>query len=793
MLNTKFYKMKKILSVIIAVIFLISTIPFGASSVRAEGTKIIKVIVSCNMNKIKFNPAYSEAEVVTAFRNNMTESETASYTISASNAYIAYYTNGSIVRKGLDSTSYIDRTKTYYLCYGVKPKAGYDWGSSVKNLNDRAMSSVKLVKSDMSFVTNGTTGLSDQISYNSSTNMLYVYVPVNLTSVNINDLSDITYGYISPVQYNGQAQTPEVNITRGDYKFIEGTDYSTRYMNNVNKGRASVIIIGTGLFTGQKTQYFYIQEGAVVTECQHVWDNGVVTTEPTCITDGVKTFTCTKCQKTKTETISKLNHDIVIDPRVEPTYTQTGLTQGMHCDRCKLVMVEQQVIPKLECQHVWNSGVVTKAATCSSEGIKTFTCTQCNAVKTEPIEKKSHTIVTDHAVAPTYTSTGLTEGSHCSVCKQVIVAQQVVPKLGCNHIWDSGVVTTKATCLAEGVKTFTCTVCHTTKTEPISKAGHSSVKDPGKAPTYFETGLTEGSHCSVCNKVLVERQVIPKLTCQHVWDEGIVTQYPTCSVEGVRTYTCKQCYDTKTEKIDKLAHKIVTDPGYEATTTSTGLTEGKRCSECGLIITRQEIIPKLVVSGGNSGANNNNNSNNMAANNSSSANKVSTNNSANNNTNNNANNAANNTKTADNKPKYSNEWFDGKWYDADGKQTYEYTGSWKGNDSGWWFEDEGGWYPYSQWLKVDGKWYYFNSDGYLATSEWVDGYYLDGSGAQEYQYVGSWHSDGSGWWFEDESGWYPQSQWVWINGKCYYFESNGYLATNKYVDGYWVGADGACQ
>ena len=46
MLNTKSNKMKKILSVIIAVIFLISTIPFGASSVRAEGTKIIKVTVS---------------------------------------------------------------------------------------------------------------------------------------------------------------------------------------------------------------------------------------------------------------------------------------------------------------------------------------------------------------------------------------------------------------------------------------------------------------------------------------------------------------------------------------------------------------------------------------------------------------------------------------------------------------------------------------------------------------------------------------------------------------------------
>ena len=93
---------------------------------------------------------------------------------------------------------------------------------------------------------------------------------------------------------------------------------------------------------------------------------------------------------------------------------------------------------------------------------------------------------------------------------------------------------------------------------------------------------------------------------------------------------------------------------------------------------------------------------------------------------------------------------------------------------------------------VDGKWYYFLDSGYMDYSGYRDGCYLgsDGAWVEEY-YGGHWCSDSAGWWYEDASGWYPAGQWLWIDGKCYYFETDGYLATNKYIDGYWVGADGA--
>lgn len=125
--------------------------------------------------------------------------------------------------------------------------------------------------------------------------------------------------------------------------------------------------------------------------------------------------------------------------------------------------------------------------------------------------------------------------------------------------------------------------------------------------------------------------------------------------------------------------------------------------------------------------------------------------------------------------KRQNEWVDGKWYDADGNQTYSGTMIWKSNDKGWWIEDSEGWYPVSQWQKIDGKWYYFTADGYMDYSEYRDGCWLgsDGAWVEDY-YGGTWKQDSSGWWYEDSSGWYPQNQWVWIDGINYYFNARGY-------------------
>ena len=79
--------------------------------------------------------------------------------------------------------------------------------------------------------------------------------------------------------------------------------------------------------------------------------------------------------------------------------------------------------------HSYGAGVVTKAATCTAEGVRTYTCSKCKATKTEAIPKLAHTPVIDPAVPATVTKTGLTEGSHCSKCGTILKAQQVIPKL----------------------------------------------------------------------------------------------------------------------------------------------------------------------------------------------------------------------------------------------------------------------------------------------------------------------------------------------------------------------------
>lgn len=82
-------------------------------------------------------------------------------------------------------------------------------------------------------------------------------------------------------------------------------------------------------------------------------------------------------------------------------------------------------------------------------------CSECN----EEVSKEEHNAVKDSAVNSTCTKTGLTEGSHCSVCERVLVAQQATPLA--EHSWDSGVVN-------NGIRTFTCHTCGQTKTEAVS-------------------------------------------------------------------------------------------------------------------------------------------------------------------------------------------------------------------------------------------------------------------------------------------------------------------------------------
>ena len=195
----------------------------------------------------------------------------------------------------------------------------------------------------------------------------------------------------------------------------------------------------------------------------HAWDDGKVTKQPTEAETGVKTFTCTRCGETKTETIPKLAHEHSYKAVVTaPTCTEKGYTT--HTCACGDSYVDTYTDAL---GHAWDNGKVTKPATETENGVKTFTCTRCGETKTEIIPKLTH----EHSykavvTAPTCTEKGYT--THTCACGDSYVDSYVLP-LG--HDWGSGKVTKEPTATENGIKTYICARCGETKTEVIPAGG----------------------------------------------------------------------------------------------------------------------------------------------------------------------------------------------------------------------------------------------------------------------------------------------------------------------------------
>ena len=123
----------------------------------------------------------------------------------------------------------------------------------------------------------------------------------------------------------------------------------------------------------------------------HTWDDGKITTEPTCTEKGVKTFTCTVCETTTyTEDVEALTHDEKTHQAKAPTCTEIGWNEYLTCEREGCEYSTYKEIPATGV-HTWDKGEETKAPTCTKEGETTYTCTVCKtATKTEPIDKLPH-------------------------------------------------------------------------------------------------------------------------------------------------------------------------------------------------------------------------------------------------------------------------------------------------------------------------------------------------------------------------------------------------------------------
>ena len=211
---------------------------------------------------------------------------------------------------------------------------------------------------------------------------------------------------------------------------------------------------------------------------EHSFGEWVVTVPATCTAMGEEQRTCS-CGEIETREIAALGHTEVVDEAVAPTCTETGLTEGRHCSACGEVLVEQEVVPALD--HDWDEGEVTTPATCTQEGVMTYTCELCGTIKTEVIEKLPHipgVAVRENEKPATCEEIGSYElVIYCSVCEEEISreAETIAPlghTVSASWSWD------------EEVHYKTCV---NDPTERLEVAEHNFVNNECTVCGYIET------------------------------------------------------------------------------------------------------------------------------------------------------------------------------------------------------------------------------------------------------------------------------------------------------------------
>ena len=230
--------------------------------------------------------------------------------------------------------------------------------------------------------------------------------------------------------------------------------------------------------------------------------------------------------------------------------------------------------------HTWNGGTVTKAATCKEAGVKTYTCTACNATKTETIAKTNSHNWSGYKVTkqPTCTAAG-TQTRTCSVCGKT--ESQSVPATG--HNWSGYKVTKEPTCTAAGTQTRTCSVCGETESQSVPATGHSyGAWATTKEPTCTEKGV-ETRKCSKCSAT--ETKDIAALG--HKFSNPTVTKQPTCTETGIESGKCTRCGAETTNTLKATGHNFGSWKNDKSATCTEGGTQKRTCSKCNAVETRK--------------------------------------------------------------------------------------------------------------------------------------------------------------------------------------------------------------
>ena len=329
---------------------------------------------------------------------------------------------------------------------------------------------------------------------------------------------------------------------------------------------------------------------------------------------------CDVCgEELKEEIFVTFEHQPEVLEAVEPTCTETGLTEGSKCSVCGKILVEQEEVEMLE--HDWVF-VPATAGSCTEDAVSYHQeCSVCGAKDKDytVLPAPGHKEEIIPAVEPTCTETGLTEGKRCTVCGEITVEQEEVEALG--HMWET-VLGTPATCEEDGVAAHrACTVCGVVEFNGSEFEGdkaaaavvipaHGHVDEDGyenapavgkpaqprkgdasllvksnpdeeKEPTCTEAGYVSALECPWCGAERVAAEE-PEAT-GHDWSIIETGTVPTCTEEGISDlWECANCGETHGKEVIKpLGHDLVTVAGVLATCTTDGNYEYAYCGRVG--------------------------------------------------------------------------------------------------------------------------------------------------------------------------------------------------------------------
>lgn len=282
------------------------------------------------------------------------------------------------------------------------------------------------------------------------------------------------------------------------------------------------------------------------------------------------------------------------------TCIEKGYSGDIVCKECGAVVTKGIPLVENLLNHGNNRELRNaKDATCTENGYTGDTyCNDCGwlVFLGKNIEAPGHDYKDVAEVPATCAAEGTAATQQCKRCDYIVPAQSL-PIDSNNHANIVKDVAVAPTCTETGLTEGShCGDCNKIliAQEVVSSTNHTEVIDPAVAATCTETGLTEGSHCSVCNKILVAQKTVSALN--HSFTNYISNDDATCTEDGTKTAKCDRCdvTDTQSDEGSAKGHTSVVDAAVAPTYSSVGLTEGSHCADCGLVFKEQEVIPALV-------------------------------------------------------------------------------------------------------------------------------------------------------------------------------------------------------